>query len=53
MLNQPEAAAIDDGEFYAQMKAPKHERDLSNGALRYRWSETGALDLYCHAHAFD
>jgi len=49
----PGAAEIDDGEFYAQMKAPKRERDLSTGALRYRWSETGALDLYRHAHAFD
>ena len=35
------------------MKAPKRERDLSTGALRYRWSETRALDLYRHAHAFD
>ena len=49
----PGAAAIDDGDFYAQMKPPKRERDLSTGALRYRWSETGALDLYRHAHAFD
>lgn len=46
-------AEIDDGEFYAQMKAPKRERDLSTGQLRYRWSETGALDLCRHAHAFD
>ena len=47
------AAAIDDGEFFAQMKAPKRERDLSSGQLRYRWSETGALDHYRHAHAYD
>ena len=49
----PAAAEIDDGEFYAQMKAPKRERDLSTGQLRYRWSETGALEHYRHAHAFD
>lgn len=47
------ALETDSGDFYAQMKAPKRERDLSTGALRYRWSETGALDLYRHAHAFD
>jgi hypothetical protein len=49
----PRAAEIDDGEFYAQMKAPKRERDLSTGQLRYRWSETGALEHYRHAQAFD
>ena len=49
----PGAGEIDDGEFYAQMKAPKRERDLSTGQLRYRWSETGALDHFRHAHAFD
>ena len=49
----PGAAEIDDGEFYAQMKAPKRERDLSTGQLRYRWSETGALEHFRHAHAFD
>jgi hypothetical protein len=53
----PGAADIDDGEFYAEsyaeMKAPKRERDLSTGQLRYRWSETGALDHFRHAHAFD
>lgn len=42
-----------DGEFYAQMKAPKRERDLSTGQLRYRWTETGALEHYRHAQAFD
>lgn len=35
------------------MKTPKRERDLSAGQLRYRWSETGALEHYRHAHAFD
>ncbi len=45
----PGAAEIDDGEFYAQMKAPKRERDLSTGQLRYRWSETDALEHYRHA----
>lgn len=49
----PGAAAIDDGDLYAHMKAPKRERDPSTGQLRYRWSETGALDLYRHDHAFD
>ena len=46
-------AEIDGGEFYAQMKAPSRVRDLSSGELRYRWSETGALDHYRFAHAFD
>jgi hypothetical protein len=49
----PGAAEIDDGEFFAQMKAPKRERDLSTGQLRYRWSESGALEHFRHAHAFD
>lgn len=44
---------IDSGQLYAQMKVPKRERDLSTGQLRYRWSETGALEHYRHAHAFD
>ena len=35
------------------MKAPKRERDLSTGQLRYRWLETGALEHDRHAHAFD
>lgn len=35
------------------MKAPKCERDLNTGQLRYRWSETGALEHYRHAHAFE
>ena len=26
---------------------------LQSGELRYRWSETGALDHYRFAHAFD
>jgi hypothetical protein len=49
----PGAAEIDDGEFYAQMKAPKRERDLTTGQLRYQWSQTGALDHYRYAQAFD
>lgn len=48
-----DAREEDDGEFYAHMKAPKLERDLSTGQLRYRWSETGALDHYRHARALD
>ena len=47
------AAEIDDGEFFAQMKAPKRERDLSTGQLRFRWSESRALEHFRHAHAFD
>lgn len=49
----PGAAEIDDGEFFAQMKAPKRERDLSTGQLCFRWSESGALEHFRHAHAFD
>ena len=48
-----DAHLIDGGEFYAQVKAPSRVRDLSTGELRYRWTETGALDYYRHAHAFD
>ena len=47
------SAAIVPGEFPAQMKAPKRERDMATGMLRYRWAETGALDHYRHAQAFD
>lgn len=49
----PTVREIDDGEFYAQMKAPTRVRDLASGELRYRWTDTGALDHYRHAHAFD
>ncbi len=52
-LLPPDVAEIDGGEFYAQMKAPSRVRDLTSGELRYRWSETGALDHYRFAHAFD
>ncbi|MBK8015237.1 MAG: hypothetical protein IPK20_00120 [Betaproteobacteria bacterium] len=48
-----DAGCIDGGEFYAQLKAPSRVRDLSTGELRYRWTETGALDHYRYAHAFD
>jgi hypothetical protein len=48
-----DAASIDGGEFYAQLKAPSRVRDLTTGELRYRWTETGALDHYRYAHAFD
>jgi hypothetical protein len=48
-----DASCIDGGEFYAQLKAPSRVRDLSTGELRYRWTETGALDHYRYAHAFD
>jgi hypothetical protein len=47
------AAEIDNGEFYAQVKAPSRVRDLTSGDLKYRWTETGALDFYRYAHAFD
>ena len=50
----PEAAhTIDNGNFYAQMKAPTRVRDSADGTLRYRWVETGPLEHYRHAHAFD
>lgn len=48
-----DAGCIDGGEFYAQLKAPSRVRDLTTGELRYRWTETGALDHYRYAHAFD
>lgn len=48
-----DAGCIDDGEFFAQMKAPNRERDFSTGQLRFRWSESGALEHFRHAHAFD
>ena len=38
---------------YAQVQVSKRGRDLSAEQLRRRWSETGALDHYRHAHAFD
>jgi hypothetical protein len=48
-----DAHLIDNGEFYAQLKAPSRVWDLTSGELRYRWTETGALDHYRFAHAFD
>jgi hypothetical protein len=45
--------SVERRELAAQMKAPTRVRDLASGELRYRWSETGALDHYRHAHAFD
>ena len=47
------AAEIDNGKFYAQVKAPSRIHDLTSGDLKYRWTETGALDFYRYAHAFD
>jgi len=47
------AAEIDGGEFYVQVKAPSRVRDMSIGELRYRWTETGALDHYRMGHAYD
>ena len=49
----PDARAIDGGELYAQLKAPTRIRDLASGELRYKWTETGPLDHYRHAHAYD
>ena len=49
----PAAPDIAPREFSPQMKAPKRELDLSTGQLRYRWSETGALNHYRNAHVFD
>jgi hypothetical protein len=48
-----DANLIDNGEFYAQLKAPSRVRDMNSGELRYRWTETGALDHYRFAHAYD
>ena len=48
-----DAATIDGGEFYAQLKAPSRVRDPASGELKYRWTETGALDHYRYAHAYD
>ena len=47
------ARGIDNGEFYAQMKAPTRVRDATSGEVRYQWVETGPLDHYRHAQAFD
>ena len=35
------------------MKAPTRMREVLDGVIRYRWVETGPLDHYRHAHAFD
>ncbi len=48
-----EAREIDNGDFYAQMKAPTRTRDAADGQVRYRWVETGPLEHYRHAQAFD
>ncbi len=44
---------IDDGEYFALMKAPKREGDLMSGVLRYRWTESGGVEHNRHAQAFD
>jgi hypothetical protein len=44
---------LDSGDFYAQMKAPTRVRDMADGTLRYRWVETGPLEHYRHAQAYD
>ncbi|MFH1841846.1 MAG: hypothetical protein ABIF77_01450 [bacterium] len=49
----PGAREVDNGNFYAQMKAPTRVRDSADGTLRYRWVETGPLEHYRHAHAYD
>jgi hypothetical protein len=49
----PSARDIDNGDFYAQMKVPTRVRDAADGEIKYRWIETGPLDHYRHAHAFD
>jgi len=43
---------IDNGEFYAQRKAPTRVRDMTAGELRYVWQEISGLDHYRHAHAY-
>ncbi len=47
------APEIDNGDFYAQMKAPTRVRAIADGAVRYEWVETGPLEHYRHAQAFD
>ena len=37
----------------AQMKAPTRIRDVWDGQVRYRWVETGPLEHYRHAQAYD
>ena len=37
----------------AQMKAPTWVRDAVDVQIRYKWVETGPLEHYRHAHAFD
>jgi|GEM_PF-1254245 len=50
----PETAPmIENGEFYAQMKAPTRVRDIASGELRYQWIESGRQDHFRHAHVFD
>lgn len=44
---------FDSGDSCLKLKAQSRVRDLSSGELRYRWTETGALDHYRYAHAFD
>ena len=39
--------------LYAQLKAPTRVRDISTGNARYRWSESGSMDHYHPAHAYD
>lgn len=52
-LIPPSVRELDNGEFYAQMKAPTRVRDVSSGTMRYRWMETGTLDHYRHAQVYD
>ena len=52
-LLQLDARELDDGDFYAQMKATTRVRDLTSGELRYQWTDNGALAHYRHAQAFD
>lgn len=47
------ANEIENGEFYAQMKAPTRVRDAASSELRYRWTESGRQDHFRHAHSFD
>lgn len=35
------------------MKAPTRVRDMADGTLRYRWIETGPVEYYRHAQAYD
>ena len=48
-----DAREVDGGDFYSQMRTPTRVRDATTGEVRYHWIESGPLEHYRHAHAFD